>query len=333
MIQEFIPDIHTTVLWYPWLTQPTNFTYIFTPLQRRSFMQKNTSIPQSGALIVPMTNDYLFRALLQRNNLVLKGLICALLHMEETDISSVIITNPIRLGDSIDNKTFVLDINVILNQHHIINLEMQVINLNNWQDRSLSYLARNFDHLKKGEDYQLTHPVIQIGLLDYTLFPEHPEFYSTYQFLNVKNHTLYSDKLRISVLNLSRIDLATEEDKQYQLDHWAALFKAKTWEELQMLAQNNNYFKEASETVYQLTQEEEIRQQCLAREDYNRTMKGIENNFATQKHEISTLKKDLADANRQLSKQSQQLSKYQQHIQALEAQLAEYQSKENSSDK
>ena len=317
-------------------------------------MQKNTSIPQSGALIVPMTNDYLFRALLQRNNLVLKGLICALLHMEETDISSVIITNPIRLGDSIDNKTFVLDINVILNQHHIINLEMQVVNLNNWQDRSLSYLARNFDHLKKGEDYKLTHPVIQIGLLDYTLFPEYPEFYSTYQFLNVKNHTLYSDKWRISVLDLSRIDLATEEDRQYQLDHWAALFKAKTWEELQMLAQDNHYFKEASETVYELTQEDQIRQQCLAREDYNRTMKGIENNLAAQRHEISTLKKDLSDANQQLSKKDQQLSEkdqqlserdqqlserdqqlssYQQHIQALEAQLAEYQSKENSSGK
>ena len=289
-------------------------------------MQKNTSIPQSGALIVPMTNDYLFRALLQRNNLVLKGLICALLHMKEADISSVIITNPIRLGDSIDNKTFVLDINVILNRHHIINLEMQVVNLNNWQDRSLSYLARNFDHLKKGEDYKLTHPVIQIGLLDYTLFPNHPEFYSTYQFLNVKNHTLYSDKWRISVLDLSRIDLATEEDRQYQLDYWAALFKAKTWEELQMLAQDNHYFKEASETVYQLTQEEQIRQQCLAREDYNRTMKGIENDFAA-------LKANLADANQQLSEKDQQLSEYQQHIQALEAQLAEYQSKENSSDK
>ena len=47
-----------------------------------------------------------------------------------------------------------------------------------------------------------------------------------------------------------------------------------------MLAQNNNYFKEASETVYELTQEEQIRQQCLAREDYNRTMKGIENKIA-----------------------------------------------------
>ena len=242
-----------------------------------------------------------------------------LLHMKEADISSVIITNPIRLGDSIDNKTFVLDINVILNQHHIINLEMQVVNLNNWQDRSLSYLARNFDHLKKGEDYKLTHPVIQIGLLDYTLFPEHPEFYSTYQFLNVINvinHTLYSDKWRISVLDLSRIDLATEEDRQYQLDYWAALFKAKTWEELQMLAQNNHYFKEASETVYQLTQEEQIRQQCLAREDYNRTMKGIENNLAAQKHEISNLKKELADANEQISEKDALIA-------SLQAQLAE----------
>ena len=285
-------------------------------LSPRSISTNSMNIPKNGALLVPMTNDYLFRALLQQNNLVLKGLICALLHMEEADISSVIITNPIRLGDSIDNKTFVLDINVIMNQHHIINLEMQVINLNNWQDRSLSYLARNFDHLKKGEDYQLTHPVIQIGLLNYTLFPKYPEFYSTYQFLNVKKHTLYSDKLRISVLDLSRIDLATEEDRQYQLDYWAALFKAKTWEELQMLAQNNNYFKEASETVYQLTQEEQIRQQCLAREDYNRTMKGIENNLAAQKHEISNLKKDLADANEQISEKDALIA-------SLQAQLAE----------
>lgn len=129
--------------------------------------------------------------------------------------------------------------------------------------------------------------------------------------------------MRISVLDLSRIDLATEEDKQYQLDHWAALFKAKTWEELQMLAQDNNYFKEASETVYQLTQEEQIRQQCLAREDYNRTMKGIEYNLAAQKHEIATLKKDLADANEQISQQNKQLSVKGQQLSEQGRQLSE----------
>ena len=107
-----------------------------------------------------------------------------------------------------------------------------------------------------------------------------------------------------------------------------------------MLAKNNNYFKEASETVYELTQEEQIRQQCLAREDYNRTMKGIENDFAALKagladanQQLSEKDQQLSEQSQQLSEQSQQLSEYQQHIQALEAQLAEYQSKENSSDK
>lgn len=114
-----------------------------------------------------------------------------------------------------------------------------------------------------------------------------------------------------------------------------------------MLAQDNHYFKEASETVYELTQEERIRQQCLAREDYNRTMKGIENDFAAlkagladanqqlseQSKQLSEQSQQLSEKDQQLSEQSQQLSEYQQHIQALEAQLAEYQAKENSSDK
>ena len=100
-----------------------------------------------------------------------------------------------------------------------------------------------------------------------------------------------------------------------------------------MLAQDNHYFKEASETVYDLTQEERIRQQCLARKDYNRTIKGIENDLAALKADLADANQQLSEKKQQLSEKDQQLSEYQQHIQALEAQLAEYQSKENSSDK
>lgn len=232
--------------------------------------------PASGPLAIPMTNDYLFRALLQRNNKVLKGLICSLLHLMPDDIFSVEITNPIELGTSMGDKTFILDIKVSLNDNTIIDLEMQVINQYNWVERSLSYLCRNFDNLQSGEPYENVRPAIQIGLLNFTLFPEHPEFYATYQLLNVKNYSLYSDTLRLSVLDLTHINLATEEDKHYQLDYWANLFKSTTWEELTMLAQNNEYFKEASATVYQLSQEERIRMECEAREDYYRTQRGIQ---------------------------------------------------------
>lgn len=54
-----------------------------------------------GPIDIPMTNDYLFRALLQRNNKVLKALICSLLHLEVSDVQSVVITNPIELGETI----------------------------------------------------------------------------------------------------------------------------------------------------------------------------------------------------------------------------------------
>ncbi len=234
----------------------------------------------TGPLSIPMTNDYLFRALLQRNNHVLIGLISSLLHLPPLDISSAVITNPIELGDTIDNKTFILDIRVCLNDNVIINLEMQVINEHNWTDRSLSCLCRSYDNLRPAEKYQTVRPVIQIGLLNFTLFPQHPEFYATYKFLNVKNYTLYSDKLRLCVLDLTRTDLATEEDRRYQINYWATLFKAATWEELKMLSQKNEYIGEAAETVYQLSQEEKIRMQCEAREDYYRTQQGWQDMLA-----------------------------------------------------
>lgn len=224
----------------------------------------------SGPVSIRMNNDYLFRALLQRNNRVLKGLICSLLHLDSAQVRSVSIANPIELGDAIFSKDFLLDIKVQLNDRIIINLEMQVINEHNWPERSLSYLCRSFDNLEQAQNYIDVQPCIQIGLLDFTLFPEYPEFFATYQFLNTKNHTLYSDKLRLCVIDLTKISMATEEDKAYHIDYWASLFKAATWEEIKMLAQKDEYIRDASNTIYHLSQEAKIRMQCEAREDYYR---------------------------------------------------------------
>ncbi len=245
----------------------------------------------TGPVTIPMHNDYLFRALLQRNNRVLKGFICSLLHLNDREVEKVTITNPIELGETIDSKTFFLDIRVLMNDHTYINLEMQVVNEYDWVERSLCYLCRSFDNLERGQNYREVKPSIQIGLLNFTLFPEYPEFYSTYQFLNIKNHMLYSDKLRLSVLNLTRTDLATEEDRAYHIDYWASLFRSTTWEEIKMLAQKDDYIKDASDTIYQLSQEEKIRLQCEAREDYYRRLCRIKK----QNDEINDLTTQIAE--------------------------------------
>ena len=175
----------------------------------------------TGEINIKLVNDYLFRALLQKNNHVLKGLIASLLHMKMEDIQSVIIKNEIILGKHIPDKAFILDIRVLMNDNSIINLEMQVVDQCNWVERSMSYLCRCFDNLSKGDDYINAKPVVQIGLLDYTLFTDAPEFYASYYLMNEKSHKIYSDKLRISVVDLTHIDLATDEDKLFGIDHWA----------------------------------------------------------------------------------------------------------------
>ncbi len=76
-----------------------------------------------------MTNDYLFRALMQTNTNVLKSLICALLHLDPDDVTSITILNPIELGKTLDEKNYILDIKVELNGRTTINLELQVINV------------------------------------------------------------------------------------------------------------------------------------------------------------------------------------------------------------
>lgn len=244
---------------------------------KESVLNVNTAFQNAhGAIPYGMTNDYMFRAVLQTNNKALRGLVCALLHLPQEEVFSVEITNPIILGESVKNKEFRLDVNVRMDNHTLINLEMQVTGRLIWPNRSISYLCRSFDMLNHGQDYKEVRPVIHIGFLDYTLFKDCPEFYATYKLLNVKKYYLYSDKLTLSVVDLSHIDLATDEDKKYHIDYWARLFKATTWEEIKMLASEDQYINEASKTIFQLSTDEQIRKRCRDREEYYLDLKAYE---------------------------------------------------------
>ncbi len=230
----------------------------------------------SGQIPYNMTNDYMFRAVLQSNNKVLRGLICSLLHLSEQEVISVEITNPIILGETVTDKEFRLDINVNLNNHTLINLEMQIANKLNWRERSVMYLCRSFDHLSHGQNYSETKSAIHIGFLDYTLFNERPEFYASYKLINVKNHQKYSDSLTLNVVDLSRIDLATAEDKHYHIHEWALLFKSTTWEEIKMLASKDEYLQEASETIFRMSADDLVRKRCRDREEYYQDLRNYE---------------------------------------------------------
>lgn len=248
----------------------------------------------TGKIDYTLTNDYMFRAVLQKNAKVLKGLSAALLHLPFEEVKSADILNPIELGESFDDKTFVLDVKVLLNNSMVINLEMQVLKQDFWADRSLSYLCAVFNNIEKGWDYEQVKPAYHIGIVDFSPFPDYLEFYAVNKMMNVKKHYIYNDKFTLNVLDLNQIELATDGDKAYRIDYWARLFKAKTWEDLKMLAQKDEIFEETCDAVFTLNQDDKVRYWCEAREEGKRIERTYQAIIAKKDEAIKTIvaKKD-----------------------------------------
>ncbi|MDO4333642.1 MAG: Rpn family recombination-promoting nuclease/putative transposase [Eubacteriales bacterium] len=236
-----------------------------TSMSPNSILQK-----LSGPLRFPFTNAYLFVAVLQKNHEALCQLIAVLLHIRREEIISVEILNLIVLGQALDKKDCVLDLLILLNDNTYINLEMQVRNEGNWDDRSIYYLAQKLCDLESGKDYRSLKRIFQIGILDFNFPDGNKEFYQQYALMNRKTHRIYSDKIALNVLCLSQLENASEDDRVSGLYKWAKIFKATTWEEMKALTQNDKVLQETVVTLAELSEDEKIRQQCRRWEKYER---------------------------------------------------------------
>ncbi len=290
-------------------------------------ISENTFQNATGKIDYTLMNDYMFRAVLQENKKVLKGLISSLLHLPDKSIKSTNILNPIELGKVFDDKTFVLDVKVLLNDASIINLEMQVVNQKFWSNRSLSYLCSIFQNLESGDDYSQIKPAYHIGILDFSPFPQYPEFYATNKMMNIKKHYIYNDNFTLNVLDLNHIELATDEDKAYKTDYWAKLFKAKTWEDLKMLAQKNNTMKEACETVYKLNQDESVRFWCEMREEGHRILRTYDTLLKESEEKLAKKDAIIAEKDEKLAEKDEKLAEKDEKLAEKDAIIAELQAK------
>lgn len=254
----------------------------------------------TGKIRYTIINDYMFKIIFQHEE-NLKGLLCALLRIKPEDIDSIEITNPIEIGRTAKEKTFILDIRLLLNNATVINIKMQVADMGDWPDRSVGYLCRIFDRLNHGDDYKDIKPVLHISILDFNIFHDFPEFYASYKLLNVKHHQVYNDKLELRVLQLNRIKNATLEDKTHNLHLWAELFKATTWEEIKMLAHDNSNFASVAQELYKSNADERIRMECEAREDHYRRIRRQQNALNDAQAENTALKREMADLKNEIA--------------------------------
>ena len=94
-----------------------------------------------------------------------------------------------------------------------------------------------------------------------------------YQIMDVEDQFLYSDKLCIKVLDLTQLEKAQKRSNvNKKLLKWASIFKAEALEELEQLANGEEVFEKMVVTMKKLSEDEKIRMQCEAREDYERCL-------------------------------------------------------------
>lgn len=182
------------------------------------------------------------------------------------------------------------------------------------------YLCRSYDSLTHGQDYNEAKSAIHIGFLDYTLFQGRPEFYASYKLINVKNYQKYSDNITLNVVDLSRIDLATEEDKAYHIDGWAKLLKATTWEEVKILAAKDENMKEAAKSIFVYNTEEQIRKMCRDREEYYQDLRNYEKAISERDLTISSYENEISNCKKELSEKDAQIQQLLAENEKLKAQ-------------
>lgn len=103
------------------------------------------------------------------------------------------------------------------------------------------------------------------------------------------------------MVNLKETALATEEDKAYNIDYWARLFRAKTWEDLKMLAENNEYLREAANSLYQANADDIVLEQCRAREEAERRERTLERDNRLLAEENEKLQQDNASLRKRIA--------------------------------
>ena len=288
-------------------------------MEKNSSKEKKTKFNSladaTGKIPYNMLNDYMFRIVLQENKEALRQIIAAVLHISPAKIFDLEVQNTIVPGQAPTDKEYRMDIYVVFNDNTSVDIELQIRDEENWEYRGLHYLCREFErNMQSGDLYSKDHAAYQIGFLDFTLFEDNDKFFSAYEMCDIENHYRFNRNFALFVINLNRIDDATDADKASGLQKWCRFFKASTYEELKKLAKEESLMETLANDIFKKNADFNIQKLCEDRDDYLRSE-------YYRKLEMKKLKADLKETKMDLIETQKDLSETQKENERLKALL------------
>lgn len=213
-------------------------------------------------------NDYVFKRIFGRvgNEDITKDLLSAILGEKITSVE--LDNNPILEKDLPDSKVGILDIKAKINEKIDIDIEMQMVDKNNMEDRILYYWnSMYYNTVKSGENYLKSRKVI-ILISNYNLSSTKNinSYISKWKILNDKNvNVSLTDKLEFCIIELPKFEKYKNKENNLQIDKWVNFIRNP---EDDQMNENDEALKKARKVLNDLSQDKYEREMAELRLKY-----------------------------------------------------------------
>ena len=239
--------------------------------------------------LLPLTDDYIFKRVFayKGNESVLKDFLEALLKIE---IKGIKITNPEIIPYEKGEKRGLLDIKAEINDGTMLDVEMQMKNERNTEERATEYMGKMIsEQLQVGEDYQNLKKSIVIFITNYNFLKRNSyhsvgrmKFDKTLKDEYVNMGYEKEDEVASKYIEVHYIELPKFKKKELskftKLDQWMCIF-TQNREGIMLAEKENKEIKRAINTLDFLSKDPKEREihNSIVMAEYNRLVS--EHNF------------------------------------------------------
>ena len=192
-------------------------------------------------------NDYLFKFVFgreERKRITLSFLNAVLGREGEDELTDIAFADREFDPRFSEAKLSRLDIYGVVSDGSKINIEVQLVNYQNMEKRTLYYWAQMYQSLRKGEDYENLTRSITINLLNFRLLPQE-NAHNMYGLYDIASGHRLTEDLEIHFLEIPKFHVKSVKEMK-RLEKWLAYFSNKLDErETEELAMSEAAISEA----------------------------------------------------------------------------------------
>lgn len=220
-------------------------------------------------------NDLIFKKIFgdPKNNRILISLLSSILDIPKEEYFKVEVIDPYFRIRRFNDKLGILDIKLKLKSGKMINIELQVSEVADMEQRVLFYASRMIDEqIGAGQNYSEIKKIVCIVICtDHNLIKDSGSAHNKYFLYDKKTNSMFTSLLEVNVIEC----LKFSENDESELATWMKFLNSNSEVDLDMIASKGEAFKEAVCTYKQLTSDEETRLQIQAQEDAIRDNKAV----------------------------------------------------------